>query len=256
MRSDLVIHQIALALGGRLGERLSARLSMRWSRDTLLRIIRRRVPVPEDASVLRVVGIDDWAWRRGQRYGTVMCDLERRRIVALLPDRDTGTVERWLAACPGIGIVARDRGGGYARAASRGAPDAVQVADRWHLMANASAAFLEAIRRSMRPIRVALGAGTVDPSVLTCVERRQLEGAKRRDEGNAVILTLAENGVPLKEIVRRTGYSRGTVRRRRPWRPHGCLPSTPKLPRAFQGVARARVDRWMPQRCRTLAPAR
>ena len=65
----------------------------------------------------------------------------------------------------------------------------------------------------MRPIRVALGAGTVDPSVLTCVERRQLEGAKRRDEGNAVILTLAENGVPLKEIVRRTGYSRGTVRR-------------------------------------------
>ena len=213
MRSDLVIHQIALALGGRLGERLSARLSMRWSRDTLLRIIRRRVPVPEDASVLRVVGIDDWAWRRGQRYGTVMCDLERRRIVALLPDRDTGAVERWLAACPGIGIVARDRGGGYARAASRGAPDAVQVADRWHLMANASAAFLEAIRRSMRPIRVALGAGTVDPSVLTCVESRQLEGAKRRDEGNAVILTLAENGVPLKEIVRRTGYSRGTVRR-------------------------------------------
>jgi hypothetical protein len=116
-RTDLLVHQIALALGGQSGERLTARLSLRWSRDTLLRIIRRRLPVKKDAEALQVVGIDDWAWRRGQSYGTLMCDLERRRIVALLPDRDSGAVERWLAACPGIRIVARDRAGGYARAA-------------------------------------------------------------------------------------------------------------------------------------------
>jgi transposase len=212
-RTDLLVHQIALALGGRPGERLTARLSMRWSRDTLLRIIRRRLPVKKDADALQVVGIDDWAWRRGQSYGTVICDLERHRIVALLPDRDAGSVQRWLAACPGVRIVARDRGGTYARAASRGAPDAIQVADRWHLMANASAAFLEAVRRSMRWIRETLGAGTVDPALLTCAERRQLEGAKRREEANAAILALAQDGVSVKEIVRRTGYSRGTVRR-------------------------------------------
>lgn len=186
---------------------------MHWSRDTLLRLIRRRMPGRGAADELHVVGIDDWAWPRGQRYGTVMCDLERRRIVGLLADRDTGAVERWLAACPAIRIVARDRGGGYARAASRGAPDAVQVADRWHLMANASAAFLDAVRRSMRRIREGLGAETEDPSLLTCAERRQFEGAKRRDEANAAILARAREGMPLKEIVRRTGYSRGTVRR-------------------------------------------
>lgn len=140
-RSEGLVHQIALALGGRPGERLTARLRMGWSKDTLLRLLRRRAPADTPSEVLRVVGIDDWAWRRGCRYGTAICDLERRRIVALLPDRDAGAVERWLAAHPEIRIVTRDRAGGYARAAARGAPEAVQVADRWHLMANASAAF-------------------------------------------------------------------------------------------------------------------
>ena len=80
-------------------------------------------------------------------------------------------------------------------------------------MANASAAFLEAVRRSVKPLREALGVTTVDPDLLTSVERRQLEGAKRRDEINATVLALAEKGVSLKEIGRRQGLSRGTVRR-------------------------------------------
>ncbi len=80
-------------------------------------------------------------------------------------------------------------------------------------MANASAAFLEAVRRSMKPLREALGVGTVDPELLTSVEHRQLDGAKRRDAENATVLTLAEAGISLKEIRRRTGLSRGTVRR-------------------------------------------
>jgi transposase len=162
---------------------------------------------------LRVVGIDYWAWRRGQRYGTVLCDLERRRIVDLLPNREPATVEEWLAEHQGIEIIARDRSGGYSKAAAAGAAKAIQVADRWHLMANASAAFLEAVRRSMRKIRDAIGAAEIDPALLTSAERRQFEGAKRREATNAAILALAKAGVPIKEIVRRTGYSRGTVRR-------------------------------------------
>jgi len=122
------------------------------SKDTLLRAVRRHAA--GDSSSLHVIGIDDWAWKRGQRYGSIICDLERRRVVDLLPDREPATVEAWLSRHPEITVISRDRGGGYGQAATRAAPQAVQVADRWHLMENASAAFLEAVRRSMRPIRL------------------------------------------------------------------------------------------------------
>jgi transposase len=124
------------------------------SRDTLLRVVRRSAP-PGNAERVSVLGIDYFAWKRGQRYGTLLCDPERRRIVDLLPDREVGTVEAWLADHPEITAVSRDRGGGYGQAATSAAPQAVQIADRWHLMENASAAFLEAVRRSMRAIRQA-----------------------------------------------------------------------------------------------------
>ena len=97
-----------------------------------------------------MAGIDDWAFCRNHRDGTIVCHLERRRIVALLPDREMATVAAWLADHPEIGILARDRGGGYDEAAARALPNALQVADRWHLMENASAAFPDAVRRSMR----------------------------------------------------------------------------------------------------------
>jgi transposase len=154
----------------------------------------------------------DWAWKRGQRYGSIICDLERRRVVDLLPDREPGTVEDWLSRHPEVRIISRDRGGGYCQAATRAAPQAVQVADRWHLMENASAAFLEAVRRSMRPIRLALGSTTVDPSLLTHAERLQHEGYLRREEAYGIIRALAKAGTPIKEIVRRTGRSRKLVR--------------------------------------------
>jgi hypothetical protein len=108
-----------------------------------------------------VVGIDDWAWRRGHRYGSIICDLERHRIVDLLADREAATVAAWLARHPSIQIIARDRGAGYRQAATHGCPKAIQVADRWHLMENASAAFLDAVRRSMGAVRKALGGGPV-----------------------------------------------------------------------------------------------
>src|SRR5829696_6131781 len=82
-------------------------------------------------------------------------------------------------------VVARDRGGGYALAAARALPEATQVADRWHLMENASRAFLDAVRKSMRRIRAAIGAATIDPTLLTAAERIQYEGYLRREEDNA-----------------------------------------------------------------------
>jgi transposase len=180
------------------------------SNDTLLRVVRRRTATP--AKPLAVVGIDDWAFRRNHRYGTIVCDLQRREIVALLPDRETETVRAWLSGHPDIKIVSRDRGGGYGEAAAKALPNAIQVADRWHLMENASAAFLGAVRRSMRVIRTAIGATAINPDLLTHAERLRYQGYVRRLEINAAITTLARDGVPLKEIVRRTGHSRNLVR--------------------------------------------
>ena len=120
-----------------------------------------------------VVGIDDWAWRRGQRYGTIICDLERRQIVDLLPDREMATVAAWLTKHPTITTVSRDRGGGYGEATARALPQATQIADRWHLVENASAAFLDAARKSMRAIRQAFGSVAIDPALLTRAERIQ-----------------------------------------------------------------------------------
>ena len=202
---------VGLALGGNAGSRLAQRLGFSVSGSTLLRLVRQGVS-SRTAPPLRVIGIDDWAWKRGQRYGSIVCDLERRRIVDLLPDRTGATVEDWLSAHPGIEVIARDRGGAYGPAATRACPGARQVADRWHLIENASAAFLDAVRRSLRRIRTAIGATTIDINLLTYVEQRQHQGFLRREAANAIIRRLAEAGTPIKEIVRRTGQSRKVVR--------------------------------------------
>jgi transposase len=184
------VHHLGIALGGRPAAALARRLMLPVSKDTLLRVVRRHAT--RDRSPLRVIGIDDWAWKRGQRYGSIICDLERRRIVDLLPDREPATVEDWLARQPEVRVISRDRGGGYGQAATRAAPQAMQVADRWHLMENASAAFLEAVRRSMRPIRIALGSTTIDLALLTHAERLQHEGYLRREEAYGIIRALTK----------------------------------------------------------------
>ena len=202
---------LAIALGGRPAASLSRRLNVAVSNDTLLRMVRRRGPrsFPPPA----IIGIDDWAWRRNHRYGTLICDLERHATIALLADRESATAEAWLAEQSQICVVARDRGGGYAVAAQRALPHAIQVADRWHLMENASSAFLDAVRKSMRQIRLAMGAAVIDPSLLTFAEKLQYEGYLRREETNAAILSLSQQGITIKEIVRRTGHSRRLIRR-------------------------------------------
>jgi transposase len=209
-RLDCIIHHLGLALGGRPAASFAKRLMLPVSKDTLLRVVRRRTELPSTPP--RVVGIDDWAWRRNQRYASIVCDLERRRVVRLLPDREPATAQAWFTCHPTIEIVARDRGGGYGEAAAKALPHAVQVADRWHLMENASRAFLDAVRKSMRQIRIVIGATAINPKLLTAAEHIQYEGYLRREQTNATILALANDGVPLKQIARQTGHSRGLVR--------------------------------------------
>ncbi|MGY8681868.1 ISL3 family transposase [Bradyrhizobium sp. UFLA05-153] len=143
---------IGFAVGGEPGARLSRRLAMPASGDTLLRMIRSAELRSPEAP--RVIGIDDWAWRKGLRYGTIICDIERNRVIDLLPDRNADTVATWLGRHPGIEVVARDRAGIYSEGARRGAPDATQVADRFHLLQNLG----EALRLAVGRHRHAVGA--------------------------------------------------------------------------------------------------
>ena len=209
-RLETIVHHLGLALGGRPAAAFAERLMMPVSNDTLLRVVRRRTV--DQNNELNVIGIDDFAFRRGQTYGTIVCDLERRKPVTLLPDRALDTSRAWLSEHPSISIVARDRGGGYGEAIAKALPDASQVADRWHLMENSSRAFLDAVAKSMRHIRQAVGSSVVDPKLLTYAERLQYEGYLRRQETNEAIQALAKTGTPIRQIVRQTGHSRKLVR--------------------------------------------
>jgi transposase len=147
---------IGSSLGGEAGVRLAARMAIATSPDTLLRRVKRLKNEP--AGPPRVVGIDDWAWRKGQRYGTIVVDLERSDVIDLLPDRDAQTVAAWLKSHPGVEVVGRDRSATYAQAATEGASQAEQVADRWHLLKNLREAVELVLERHSAVLDAALKA--------------------------------------------------------------------------------------------------
>lgn len=128
------MQEIGFATCGKGGERLASKLGMRISETTLLWSL-HLAPIPAVGKV-RVVGIDDWSWRRGQRYGSIIVNLETHKIIDLLPERTVESVIAWLEAHPEVEVVSRDRGGTYVDGATQGAPLAIQVCDRWHLLKN------------------------------------------------------------------------------------------------------------------------
>jgi hypothetical protein len=128
------LHQVGFAVGGRAGARLVQALGLPGSYRTIVRLV-HRAPLPFFAAP-RVIGLDEWAWRRGRRFGTMICDLERRQVIELLPVRSAPAVAQWLQAHPSVEIVCRDRSRLYAEGIRDGAPQAVQVVDRFHLVQN------------------------------------------------------------------------------------------------------------------------
>jgi len=223
-RLSLALEQITLALGGSAGARLAEQLGIKASDATLLRQLRHRTV--EKHSSPRVLGIDDWAWRKGHRYGTILCDLERGKVIDLLPDRSVESTERWLRSHPGAEVISRDRASLYAQAATNAAPRAVQVADRWHLLHNMTEAFTDALARHHRLLNeVALAVAptettperaqaTSEPEVpASRAQQAQRNNRQRRLDRYELVMEKLRQGLSQREIGRQLDLSQKTVRR-------------------------------------------
>jgi transposase len=218
-----------MALGGEARARLLPTLGASASADTVLRLV-RRAPVPPTPTP-RVLGVDEWARRKGHTYGTVLVDLERRAPVDLLDDRSAESFARWLTEHPGVEVITRDRSEIYAEGARQGAPDAVQVADRWHLLKNVGdvvervlhrhrPALEEAARQARTPSteEVMVGAHDVttgDESVEapTVPVSTASPGQQARQTRYEQIQALHAAGRSIHAIGREVGMSRPTVRK-------------------------------------------
>ena len=163
----------------------------------------RGTPDPEVSAVV-VLGVDDWAWRRRLRYGMILVDLERHRIIDLLPDISSGSFADWLIDHREVKIISRDRGGGYREGANNGAPDAIQVADRFHLIKNFSEAVLKVF---MRHISLLSRVPSPDSPRMLSPPRPDREAAreqtkKKTSERYATIRSMAQKGMSKSAIAR------------------------------------------------------
>lgn len=201
------------ALGGEAGARLATLLGLPASPDTLLRRIRQTIR--HKTSAPRVLGIDDFAFRKGQVYGTILVDLERRCVVDLLPDREAATVSQWLRSHPGVEVITRDRASAYSQAAHESAPDAVQVADRWHLLSNMRNALERILQQRSAMIgnlfRKRSEGESVDrpASPIKAQAERQRARIARFDE----VKTMFDAGHSMRGIAGSLGLHYGTVER-------------------------------------------
>jgi transposase len=238
-----ILRLLAFALGGEAGARIVERLGLSASPATLLRLVRRTALA--DIAAPRVLGVDDWAFRKGNRYGTILVDLEAHRVLDVLSERQAGQFAAWLSEHPGVAVVSRDRAQVYADGARRGAPDAVQVADRFHLLKNLG----EALERFLLHERPALQAAaglerSPVPSLNTTGAANRVPWQARAEAESQQklapklvqyeqVVQLHTAGAAIKHIAERVGISRPTVYRylsldgppdrRRPHRSHKLL---------------------------------
>src|SRR3984893_14558818 len=221
-----------LELAGRAGARLAGRLGIAVHSSTILRLL-AALPEPGPGTAPEILGIDDFALRKGHVYGTVLVDMGTGDVAGLLPDRESATVEAWLNAHPGAAVICRERAGAYAEGARAGAPAAVQVADRWHLWHNL-AEYAEKTAGRHRGALLAPGHGTeaagdeepaardaqgqrpgpeVPPDGLLDACGRERRLVTRTRERYADIRARLDEGQSLSAISRATGLDRGTVQR-------------------------------------------
>src|SRR6266566_2712994 len=153
--------ELGLKEGGQAGADTGSELGFSGSRDTILRLVHQsRRPAGQEP---HVIGLDDWAWKRRRRYGTLICDLERGLPIDLLPDRTVETVSAWLKKHPSIDTISRDGSSEYASAIKKGAPQAREVSDRWHLVKNLAACVSVLLTESLAQLRRAQQAAANSP---------------------------------------------------------------------------------------------
>jgi transposase len=209
-RLTTVMSAIAFEVAAEAGARISQHLNMPLSADTVLRMMRRLPdePVPTP----RVLGVDDWAFKKGQRYGTILVDLEQHHPIDLLPDRTAETLAAWLKAHPGIEIVTRDRSHDYRAGIAVGAPQAIQVADRWHLLRNLS----EALQRMLESYTDTLRTVAKQVRPQSPLNPDPVEGPPPPTKPHlqfAEVKELAAQGYSQRTVARHLGISRNTVKR-------------------------------------------
>jgi hypothetical protein len=214
-----VVYLFGHGVGGRPGERLIKRIGMPMSDDTILRCLKRRVAARGSEGKARAVGVDDWAWRKGSTYGTIIVDLERREVLDLFPERAAAMTADWLKRHPGVEIISRDRCGSFAQGAQEGAPQARQVADRFHIVQNLREAVQAQLSRaagfSARPLLPAEDeeVASVRDKHGGAEHRRLTRIANQRSRQAAFdhVREFRKEGRKVSDIVRQTGFDRRTV---------------------------------------------
>jgi hypothetical protein len=203
------MRRVGYAAGGRGGARLLGDFGVVTSDDTILRRITAPSGLDHTDERVRVLGVDDWAWRKQQHYGTILMDLERHRVIDLLPVRSAGSFYKWLLNHPGVEVITRDRSKLYADGARFGAPRAVQVTDRYHLLNNLSRAVENDVRHLELQASLDLSKG-LRPSPPSR-ESRRLRCRQARYQRYLAVVELSRRGATQLAIGAKLGLAASTV---------------------------------------------